>query len=311
VTAAELAARARDLPILVGSNAVEDYNALPRWSTTGSWASGSDVTAPAGPTRRVFDRRGTARSFPTLVPGAASYSLLFDLAEGTDAAHTIDTLAIWSDNFRALDADVTVYVDIANNSAFTTDLRTIAEFDIGARGDVERLVSTDLGPGGDERYTGVRWVRVRVTTTAVGGFTVVPEIGEVVLGRRRQCSAQPSTPYEEQGVEADVVDHESQSGASTRYVRWRGRRTFDIRWRLGGDGDAIGFETTLREFWRESGDGTKVFAWIESPIDAPYAVHFCAADPPVLSLPRQGPVERSSSFRFVEVAPFMRLEEGL
>lgn len=315
VTAGELAALAADRMLLIGNNILDSYNALPQWRVSGVLSSGSDITSTVNPTSWAFDRGASIRTKPTFSAGWTEVSFLCDLAGG----QTADAALVWGHNFHELGGNIAITLDISNASDFgasqvtATDapasFRTLAQWNNPSTG--SRLFSLSLNGLGllsDQRYTDVQYLRLRIRKTS-GTFATAPEFGELWLGRRWQMPYMPEIPWAEEAYESDVVDHHARSGVVTRYVRNRGRRTFDINFRAAGADNTYGLttETQLRSWWSDCEQGSKPSILVVTPTSdrAAHVVY----PAPRLELPRVGPTERTASIPCVETAPYVALEE--
>lgn len=298
----ELTPLAADKPLFIGSNILTAYNALPQWRVSGSWASGSDITSSA--TRFGFDGHGHLQTFPTLSAGAQNYSYIMDLTEGTGNTSTLDCAMILNHNFYTLTATVTVYLEISDISDFSSST-TLATWTPGTADD--RLISFSLNT--NQRYVSVRYLRLRVNTSAGGGFvTNVPRFGELFAGRRYQMSYHPTIPWESKAERSEVVDFVPHSGAAVRYVRNYGQRFFDFTTKMhGSDANGLNQETQLRNFWQACRYGARPFVFVPNPTTAAQNAYLCHADPS-MSMPILGPFERNLSLSFYEKAPFRTAE---
>src|SRR5687768_212146 len=125
ISSGEATALTADKPLFVGNSVLEDYNAIPQWRVSGSWASGTDISDNATyPVWRGFDRAADSFTQPTSVSGQATVYYICDLANGTDDLHTVDSVFIIGHNFGTLGA--TALVQIADDNAFSTNLITLA-----------------------------------------------------------------------------------------------------------------------------------------------------------------------------------------
>lgn len=315
IPADEVASYTADVPMLVGNNIASDYLAMPQWRLSGSWASGSNTTNSSYPTLRAFDGQGLARTQPTIGASEVEVSLIFDLTAGTDGPHTWDTALIWNHNLASLGTNFNVTLSVSDLESFTGGTTLVIAQWNGVGGFTSgRLVATSLSDGAgtpNQRYTTVRYVRLRFVTTS-GFLAGAPSIGEVWLGRRRQMAYQPNVPWAEANLTSDVADFVSKSGGRSRYVRNRGQRIFEPTWSFDGANPAgLNQETQMRAWFNECEQGSKPFLFFESPAAASPVAHVCYCDPPSLDMPVLGPFEREISMRFVEAAPYVQSEAVL
>ncbi len=308
IPASELAAYTADAPLFLAGNVLSLYNALPQWRVSGSWTSGTNIAASGAPTRWAFDGHGHLPSRLTLPsPVINDFSYIMDLSEGTNDARTFDSVVIWNHNFHLMTPTVTVYLEISDNSDFSGDV-DLATWLILSATDY-RLTSFSLNTA--KRYTNARYVRLRVNTSAVGGFvTTPPFVGEIFLARRYQMSYPPELGVMPTGeISRDVTIFSPKSAASTTYVRNRGGRVFpSMMFRSGGaDRNGHNQETAFRNFWSASRQGTQTFVYVPNPSTQPGLAVFCRADER-FTIPQLGPLEHELSCSFSEKAPFYQTE---
>lgn len=308
VSAGNQSAIAANKPLfMVSKTAAGMAQALARseWRTTGSFSSGSDQTATGYSTARSYDHFPAVETMPD--NSTTPNYLIFDF--GTPGI-AFDSVAIVGHNFGSMLTTVSVDIEIANDTAFSSGLRTIGTIASMTAG---RVCWLSLGiPAGAsfEAYTGVQYARVKMT-----GIDRVPTIGQVVFGTRYQMSQRSNVPYDDQEFHSNVVDFVSQGGHLSRYVRHSGRRDFNLAWTPTG-ADAYGLDdlTTLRSWFAAIEYGSKPFLFIDQPEAEKHATgitkqaHYVTASPD-LALPAKGPSERSGAFSFSEIAPFVSSED--
>lgn len=308
VPAGETSAASADIPMFVANNCLEDYTSLPQWRwDVGDWLGGSDKTDPNFPTYRAFDRQGASVTAPLYSAGSSIYTFLIKMNPGSDGLHTIDSVMIWNHNLATIPGTTTVQVQFADDGAFTagppSNLRTVVTFTVG---NGQRLWSYSLGT--NNRYSTVQFARLLISTNQSNFSNIAPSFGEVFFGRRRQMSFPPDVPWENKGLESDVIDFKSHSGVVIRYVRSKGRRIFTPTFRSAGVDArfAINQETELRSMWRECNYGSKPFIFDANPSTNDFP-HVVLADPS-MNIPILGPFEREARMSMSEVAPYVQSE---
>lgn len=306
VTTPELVAEDADKPLFVGTNVLDDQTVDPEWRTSGSWATGTDITdGGAATNRRLSDRgmRSPAR------PNSGSYTtvyLILDLVAGTDSEHTIDVVAILGHNFRFLPGTVTVSLELSDSSSFASP--HVAETWTGPFTDA-RLIALSLGGGLSERYTNVRYARLKLVTTNGPGFTVAPSISELILGRRRQMSYQGNRPFLDDPQGSDNDDFQAANRSTTRYNLSEGFSDRTREWQYGGaDSAGLVQRDELRSLWNECGRGKNPILYIEHPSSDPGVAHYYLIDPAVFEPEYVGPIEQTVSLSFKEQPPFVATE---
>ncbi len=251
VPAGEVADRAADFPIIVGSSVtdlVQLTGGTPlKWvtGTAGVWP-GTANTDPLFPVRRIADRRAGVRTRP--LNAGTDHTLLIHL--GTHVKE-FDGIMIW-DHLNL--SSYTISFDLADNSLFTTDPQVgVATFSMGAA-ETQRLVQWDLndtgggGGGSQDRVTGAEFARI----TFAGGSSTRPEIGDIWLMRRRQFWARPRAPLDP-SMERSVVNDLGPVENTSRYVSARGQRMIAWEWLTESQADV----DLIQNLWRDSEEFSK------------------------------------------------------
>jgi hypothetical protein len=305
VAAAELVPLTFGVPFLMGTSLLESYQVQPEWRVSGSWASGTNIADPTRSTLWGFDRRGHLGTGSTSINGQTEVSYICDLVEGTDAAHTLDTVFIWNHTFRLLGTNTRITLEIADSSDFVTNNRVLATWDDPDDRPLLAFHLNGLGMDIDRRYTNVRYLRLRLRKTSGTFGANLPTFGELWCGRRRQLWYFPDVPIDFRSESADVVDFESKSGNRTRYVRSRGRRRFNLVLRSGGVAEQVNQEQTLRDWFSDCYEGSRPSVFVIDTDDSARTPHVVFPDPPELFVNALGPNERECSLSLVECAPFV------
>lgn len=335
VDAAELAQRDLDKPYLLGQNVARSYNALPQWRTSGSWSAGTDLTDPSFPTRRLIDGSHAFASRMQLASATAvnELFLLFDLAAA--ASREVDTIIVALD-VRSCGTAVRIRAEIADDAAFTVNLRTLADagdWSGTGAGDNRgnwKLIMHALSNGGgspNQRLNTLRYLRLRFDRNAGGvpPFLDAPLVYEVTMGRRRQLAHFPVMPHDDQRRYSEVADYVAYSGWDQRVVRHRGAQPFDLQIPMADGGSVAGVDevTNLRAAYADAEDGTRTLYLVDQPLgggtlanaglanttlNPPRGLHVRMVAPE-LGLPKIGPVARDMEpIRMRELPPFRTLE---
>ena len=242
LTADESAYMAADKPVLIAANAL-DTTASAKWTTDGSLGS-TDKTETNYPIKRVYDRHQHLVTKPD--SARTAWYLCFDL--GADVAD-FDMFAIAGHNFGSHSASVTVYLHSGTDSTFSSP-SNIA----GAFGNTTAKRIVYFLP---DRKTSTRYVRVYVNSSNA----LIPEIGELWLGRRRHLPYKFDRQLDDLRTGSELVAFESRSGIRTNYTLSRGqsRRTGSMLLDQASD------IATVEAFWSESAQGTKPFFVLREP----------------------------------------------
>lgn len=296
LSATEIADAAADKPLLLGESVIAAAKAdgafAAEWSAAGSFA-GADITATGYPVARAYDRAWNTWTKPNAA--ATTHYLLFDLG-ATVAA--FDHCIIGGHNFGTI-GGLTVSLEIANASTFATDLIELASWSPGSSN--KRLVDLSLGHGVDAApnvYSSVRYLRIKTT-----GGSHTPQIGEIILGRRRQVTNRPRLPYDPISADSEVADFESRSGITTRYTLNRGRVVLSPQFSTSATAD----RTPFTSWWADCAQGTKPFVYIEEPQTTPGAARLMLTQPS-FRMPAKTYNFRTIDLSMSEIGPFYDLE---
>lgn len=302
VSAAEVAARDRGAPLFVATNILEQYTTVPQWRLSGSWATGTNISAPSAPTFRCFDRRAKLPTQATAASGQSAVSLLFDLTASVD--RSFDCAFIFGTNIESLGGEVDVTLTISDVNTFsgadpsTVDLATWSPTTNG------RLGSIALETADGKRYSSVRYLRLKFVQN-VGTFATNPRVGEVWLGRRRQLPHPPSIPYDEAPRMSDVIDS-SNKAIMVRHTKSYGGSVRAPKFILSSADSPDGAQA-LRDWWSDSSYGVAPSVYVEDPSDLSTASMVSAGD--TLSIPLiTGVSVRETQLILTEIAPFVSSE---
>lgn len=289
LSADETAWFADDKPLLIGRNwgRVITTAAEAKWTANGSFAD-SDQTDTDFPWNLAFDEFDHLQTRPG--SGTSERHFVMDL--GASEPGEIDCVVLLNHNLGSTSS--TVDIQIADDSTFATNLRTLVS---SSPSNDNRLVFLDLdhSPGVPQRYSSVRYIRVKCTS----GGSVIYKLGEVILGRRRQLKHKPNLPWDPNNLHSDVEDFISQSGVRTRYIKSKGRRFLNAILSPHETARISDIETLYET---ELEQGTKNLVWIDDPTTSPNSAHWFQLDPQ-LSGPLRGPSQRLFSFSGVEQGP--------
>jgi hypothetical protein len=236
-----------------------------KWVSSGAIGSGTiatwtDVSGTSNPARFAYDGRP---GLITSVPGSSDSILYFAIDLGSlvefDCAFAI------GHNFSGL--NVGASIQVADDNAFTTNLTTVADF--GSPSDNTRLADLSLT---GERIT-AQYVWLKVNNFGAGAF--VPQLGELILGRRRQLEYKPQRPYDIYALSEESSIKKNPNGviSKTTYSR-RGRELTGDLWVTDDT-----YLDDLVAFYRQC---RGPFVWVENPSSAPSSWHFMMRDGPLM-----------------------------
>lgn len=259
LSATEIALAALDKPIL--SN-----NALYNTSNNAKWVRGTRAGVVGSteeedtdyPTENLFD------GYPSNVskPNASEQDFTIVL-DRSSAPITFDWLGIINHNLDTLGAtifDLEVDDDpnfLSPEKISTTNIATSFTKD-------QRFTDLVLESGGGtaRRYTDVPYIRIGIQIPS----SDIPEIGQIVLGRRRQQQYQPDLEWNPTHEITEVDDMVSRSGVVNRVARHKARRQIDATWRHSTDAE----QTDILNWWSDIEAAEQPFFLLDEPNTNPH-----------------------------------------
>lgn len=283
-----------DAPLIAGINALESPQDVD-WRQSGSFASGSDEADSSFPTARLYDRHTKRLSKPD-----SAQTTWYVIAQLNASVPDFDGILILNHNFGTI-GGLTVSVEIADDNAFSSNLVEIASW---SPSDDKRLADVELGHTGDSISDPVRYKDVPYLRVKIDGTSGTPQIGEILLIRRRQLKHNPRVRWDEHHQRSDRTVFRSKSGASQVVTRYTGQFV------LEADFNPATTESkgVITDWWADIGRGEKPFVWMENPSTAP-SDFYLMVPPAENQFPLVGPFERTWALRAEEQGPhFLSLE---
>lgn len=280
---------AADKPVVLAQHHLRDSSVSPpRWTTDGLW-TGTDITDPNRPTTRLYDGRMVYPSAPS-DQTLATYYLNF----------RFDTVAfdgIFLNLITALDT-YTITVEASDTADFSAPL-FVTDWS-GVTGTRRRswLSSNSI-------WTDVEYLRISFVNTT---GTIVPRIGEVMIGQSRQLSRKFNIGHDDQMQASEVREFRSKNRSVTTYVDARGFSDLHAEATpTGSDNYGLDDVTAFRGIFTDSIDGTERVAFFRAPFSLPNSSLF-GKIAPRSNMPLQGPAKRLTEFDFEEQPPFLSRE---
>jgi hypothetical protein len=309
VPAADRASLASDKPLAITTNAVGPFSAVTpfQWSIVGGSFADADVSDPDFSTRRLCDGYGYLPSKPN-----ASLSGMFRAWAmlRLDTSKPFDCAVILGHNFGALcAAGVLVTLEIADNDTFGTNLTKLYQWgDVGAYVTTNRrLTSYSLIPigGGSaaQAISGAAYARIKVQTSDSTDFLVLPSIGEIILGRRRQLRRGGQHPNNYGSLKSASFDFVPKGGARTRYPAAKGQAYFNHRFTPAASAEISVFDS----IFSDCDYGQKPLVWVEKPTTEPSKALHGFGDS-VKEKPLVDAYEVEYRINFEESSPFYETE---
>lgn len=297
ISASELTLAAADKPILVGVQGLESPTTA-RWDTNGSLADGSDQAESGYPSRWAYDRRSGKRT----KPASSILSTWYFACDRGSTLQDFDCVFIVDTTFY--NYGTTVTIQIADDNAFSSNLKTIATWSTIVSHTKRRhaelaLNHTGSGSSNAQRYSNVRYLRM----VMAGTFgTEVPAFGELWLGRRRQMKHKGNTPFYGTAdyMQGSQRNFNTGAGENLSAVRYYGQRVIDLNFNPSEDT----YHTNVRSWFRDCGWGTRSFIYVEDPHTYPERFNVAKLDDPKLAYALvTGNAEHEFSLRATEQGP--------
>ena len=262
---------AADYPMLV-------VQALPVLPPYALWVRDADIAS--GNITTWADRSATAAPAYYAYDGEPGLKTYHSGAVTDDVWHyvvdagkeiSIDCAMLIGGNWATL-ALTEIRLSIADDNAFSTSLTTVTDFGGSVPAADARMVSLELGhdaDGGRTHDTGadagpnLYTARYFMFTFDKTGTNIVPEVGELVLGRRYQCKTPPMNPWDKNVGLHDEISRVRTAGGVTRSTVY-----FENQYVLGATFPAWE-DARVADFkeWFKASRG--VFYWFAEPSSAP------------------------------------------
>ena len=275
IGATEAALTAADKP-LIGANVIPVSPLTAIWTEVGA-KTDTDRTLAANPARRAYDGY---HHYPTKPDATASstWHYVLDLGETVD----LDFVAISGHNFGTLSL-TTVELELDDGApagsgtiggAFT-NVVTIADF--GSPSDDSRLIDLELMHTGSDarRYLAVQHLRLKLSK----GSNFTPELGELIIGRRRQLEYKANRPFGDKDLHDETATARTAGGVGHKTVFHRRRYDLEAEFVV----DATTYENDWTAFHQ---DCRGSFVWIEDPATSPNNWRLMVREPDELVMPR-------------------------
>jgi hypothetical protein len=307
LNAATRAAYNNDKPILLGNNALDTVFS----SSPFGWRSYAPAYRPFGhyggvpslyandttyPPTRTFDRFTYLRTralLPAPMTSTADWSFLFKAADIATAPLEFDSVAIVNHNFGTLSKQFGTY---ASGSPFIVRIGVSDSGEFGGGGGWTEiasftdpltdkpLVSFDLkngsgAPTSFAQFSGVAYggISIECAGTTMGtSATTLPEIGEVIFGKRMQLLHGPTIPYNDRNTGADLGGGRAVGGTgiASSFLRSAGRRSIQATYTLTTDrADMLSF------YQNDISQGQKQFLYVPRGSRAEFPSTYAGAEP--------------------------------
>lgn len=291
LAAYESARFALDKPVFL-TQAIPISPTSAKWHNSGST---TDRTDPDYPARRAYDGLPGFVTKPTTV--SADKEWYYEL--GISAAGVeFDALAIIGHNLGTLHAGgaLTVTLEVSDAANFAGAVSVPITVTAGASN--YRMLILDLHHTGAVplRYSAVRYARIKIIR---GATNFTPEIGELLLLRRRQMKYAPSLPYDPTSLHSVSETARTMGGVNYRTSYASGFYHLSatlVSHESGYVADAIAA-------FRDTNYGTHPFVWLPLPTSAPTSWYLLNIDDPDFDYPVEGLAKRTWQLEATEQGP--------
>lgn len=250
---------AADKP-LVAAQAIPVSPSTARWNTAGTVAA-ADQSDSDYPALRAYDGLVglDTRTDGTL---ASTWYYVIDAGELIE----FDT---WFMNNHNLSALTTITLEIADDAAFTTSLQQIGSI-APASG---RLQDIDLNNGAAAQRYSAQYIRIKL----VDGVNFTPQIGEIILGRRRQLEYCPNRPFNRYSLHNETNVVTTQGGVRHRTLYYQNQFVLNMGF-TWDNSDSV--DDWVAFFKQVRGS----FVWVLEPNSAPGSWHLIDREPDDLDM---------------------------
>jgi hypothetical protein len=220
-----------------------------------------------------------------------------DLSPDGSSNVDFDCIMVAGHNFGDIASGTcTVNLQVADDSAFSTNLDTLATWTI-TPGDHERLSSfiLDHTSSNDPGVYSARYARLKIE---VSTGTLLPQISEIWIGQRISLHYSPNAPWDPLARRSNVVDAGRETGGTSRYVLGFSQ----IGWTANFDFAATDADlTSINNLESQTSGLTLPFVWnVLAGSDIPLV--FLAE--PTYSRPYQSAALQTFSITVAEQTPF-------
>jgi len=280
--------RGADLPLL-GVQKIPKSPSTAIWSEeTAGTITDTDRSDSSAPALRAYDSLVGLATYHAAATTDDVWYYVLDL--GTTV--TIDYAAIIGHNFGTI-GGVTITLEIANDGAFSSNLKTIATWTTPTTDN--RLIELTLKHTGTDalEYSGLQYARLKISKV---GTNITPQIGELILGKQYQLQHRPANGFDPTSLHGESEIVRTSGGVVYKTLRYD--RRFDLNATLTEkDTNRV---NDLINWYKNSGRG---FIWIWEPNSAPNTWQFMIRDPDDLDLPSSNWQTRTLRLAAIEQGP--------
>ena len=290
LTAEEIALAAADKPILASTPDPDQLDAGWETGTISGTLAGATDDAANRPAERAWDGLPGLQTLPDAT--FAANTLVMESSVGIE----FDFVAYLNHNFFTIGA-TTVTLQVADDTGFTTNVRSLSTLNPAGGSTDRRLADLSLFHTGGTplRYSGVQFMRLQISS----GGSLLPKIGQVILGRRRQLKHEPNRPWDPTDLYSSLDRFESRGGSITDTPRFLGRR--EIHANLNPD--ASPHVQDLVDWYAGIQYGRLPLVWFDRPTGAPNDFYFMKMIEPNFQYPYIAPFVREFNLNAVEQGP--------
>lgn len=308
-------------PFFLVDQCVRHRADVPSWRTSGSFASGSDITDPNRPVRRLYDGQLGAGTSPnsSIVTTSTPVYLLLNLTAAASRGFDSAMIAV---DLGAVGAGVEVALQIANANTFAGAV-TVAEAQTWETGGGrQKIIVWDLRDpvGGVDGIdvANAQFVRLRFQLATGPTWTGVPVVYEVALGRRFQMAHFPRYPHDPEQRASVFSDYVADSGWVQRVIRSVGMQPVALNFMPQSEGlNGIDEVDTIRRWFAATNYGARNFLFCDDPGSVASGVVTPATaprglwclPPPSIAVPSIGPFVCDFSTEFRELPPYRAINE--
>lgn len=306
--AAELrAAYAEDCPMLLTNNVATQVAGVGQWSATvhagGPQYGDPDTVDPDFPVTNAYNGSLCLGSRSNSTATDQAFILYLDDVE-------FDALWLKFARLSLTSGTVNITVTIADSADFLTrplDLAAWNAMSTSQTGRKANWIMYDVS-GLAERFTGVRYLRVRIEALAT--LAAPPELGQLWLANRRQLPNKCMYPVDTKAIKSEVARFQAANRNIQNVVRWRGARDIQGSMLIGSaDGrrfsNTFDTEAIMRAAYVDTQNGTTPLIYVEDPGSQPAQSRCMLFDDPSCVMLEQGYENWTTDLALLELPPFL------
>lgn len=205
-------------PLICAMNCADNPVVQPLWTDGAGTFSDTDKTDQNFPTSAIYDKASDDWTKPNVASNGWKLCLRLD-------GRPFDMVCLFGLNLVGIaGVGATVSVRIADDANFSVNVAVLAS--TVAAQNRTALLNMVVGGNNNQRISNALFMRIDIALIS-GTTPHIPQIGEVIVGQRRQLSAGPDTPRTPQHFRSVADDVRTPGGSFSRYMHASKMRVLD------------------------------------------------------------------------------------